>query len=29
VGFSLLLDEHRSKFQVNYLKDFRTGSLQE
>ena len=27
VGFSLLLDEHRSKFQVNYLKDFRTGSL--
>ena len=26
VGLSLLLDEHRSKFQVNYLKDLHTGS---
>jgi hypothetical protein len=29
VGLSLLLDEHRSKFQVNYLKDFHTGSLKD
>ncbi|MEE8350431.1 MAG: porin [Acidobacteriota bacterium] len=25
-GWSLLLDEHRSKFQINYLKDLHTGS---
>lgn len=26
IGFSLLFDEHRSKFQVNYLKDLLTGT---
>jgi hypothetical protein len=29
VGLSFLLDEHRSKFQVNYLKDLDTGSLKD
>jgi hypothetical protein len=28
-GFSLLFSEHRSKFQVNYLKDLHTGSLKD
>lgn len=29
VALSLLLDKHRSKCQVNYLKDFRTSSLKD
>jgi len=29
VGLSLLLNEHRSKFQINYLKDFDTGRLKD
>ena len=28
-GFSLLFQEHRSKFQVNYLKDLHTGALKD